>query len=64
MQNLFLAAGAYPVTLDAMTAAGTVDKKALDTVGELPKNRVTPTTAQTDAANALLSKNWAAAIGQ
>ncbi|MEO6310517.1 MAG: ABC transporter substrate-binding protein [Leifsonia sp.] len=64
VQNLFLAAGAYPVTLDAMTAAGTVDKKALDTVGELPKNRVTPTTAQTDAANALLSKNWAAAIGQ
>ncbi|GAA3883341.1 extracellular solute-binding protein [Leifsonia kafniensis] len=63
-QNLFLAAGAYPVTIDAMTAAGTVDKTALDTVGELPKNRVTPTAAQTEAANALLSKNWAAAIGQ
>jgi putative spermidine/putrescine transport system substrate-binding protein len=63
-QNLFLAAGAYPVTIDAMTTAGTVDKKALDTVGELPKNRVTPTTAETDAANTLLSKNWAAAIGQ
>jgi len=63
-QNLFLAAGAYPVTIDAMTTAGTVDKTALDTVGALPKNRVTPTAAQTDAANALLSKNWAAAIGQ
>lgn len=63
-QNLFLAAGAYPVTIDAMTAAGTVDQKALDTVGELPANRVTPTTEQTDAANALLAKNWAAAIGQ
>ena len=62
-QNLYLASGAYPVTLDAMVAAGTVDKKALDSVGELPKERVTPTNAQTDAANALLAKNWAAAIG-
>jgi len=64
VQNLFLASGAYPVTIDAMTKAGTVDKTALETVGELPAQRVTPTTAQTDAANALLSKNWAAAIGQ
>lgn len=63
-QNLFLAAGAYPVTIDAMVKAGTVDTAALDSVGELPKDRVTPTVAQTDAANALLSKNWAAAIGQ
>lgn len=63
VQNLFLASGAYPVTIDAMTKAGTVDKTALSTVGELPKERVTPTTAQTDAANTLLSKNWAAAIG-
>lgn len=63
-QNLFLAAGAYPVTLDAMTAAGTVDQAALDTIGELPADRVTPTTEQTDAANALLATNWAAAIGQ
>ncbi|MEO7146865.1 MAG: ABC transporter substrate-binding protein [Terrimesophilobacter sp.] len=64
VQNLFLASGAYPVTIDAMTKAGTVDKTALDTVGDLPSERVTPTTAQTDAANALLSKSWAAAIGQ
>ncbi|WP_308467253.1 ABC transporter substrate-binding protein [Rathayibacter soli] len=63
-QNLFLAAGAYPVTIDAMTSAGTVDKTALDSVGALPKNRVSATTDQTNAANALLSKNWAAAIGQ
>lgn len=64
VQNLFLASGAYPVTIDAMTKAGTVDQSALDTVGALPEQRVTPTTAQTDAANALLSKNWAAAVGQ
>ena len=63
-QNLFLAAGAYPVTIDAMTAAGTVDQAALDTIGELPADRVTPTTEQTDAANALLATNWATAIGQ
>lgn len=63
VQNLYLASGAYPVTIDAMTKAGTIDKKVLDTVGELPAKRVTPTTAQTDAANTLLAKNWAAAIG-
>ncbi len=63
VQNLFLASGAYPVTIDAMTKAGTVDKTALSTVGELPSERVTPTAAQTDAANTLLAKNWAAAIG-
>ncbi len=62
-QNLYLASGAYPVTIDAMVAAGTVDKTALTTVGELPKDRVTPTPAQTDAANKLLAANWAAAIG-
>ncbi|TAM66925.1 MAG: ABC transporter substrate-binding protein [Microbacteriaceae bacterium] len=64
VQNLFLAAGAYPVTIDAMTSAGTIDKTVLDSVGALPKNRVSPTTDQTNAANALLSKSWAAAIGQ
>ncbi len=63
VQNLFLASGAYPVTLDAMVAAKTVDQAALDTVGALPAQRVSPTTAQTSAANTLLSKEWAKAIG-
>lgn len=62
-QNLYLASGAYPVTLDAMVTAGTVDKTALDSVGELPKERVTPTADQTDAANKLLAEKWAAVIG-
>ena len=62
-QNLYLASGAYPVTLDAMVTAGTVDKTALDSVGELPQERVTPTPAQTDAANKLLAEKWAAVIG-
>jgi putative spermidine/putrescine transport system substrate-binding protein len=63
-QNLFLASGAYPVTIDAMTKASSLDKTALASVGELPKQRVSPTTAQTDTANALLSKSWAAAIAK
>lgn len=63
VQNLYLAAGAYPVTLQALEASKKVDSKALATVGELPKDLVTPTQAQTDAANTLLAAKWAAAIG-
>lgn len=62
-QNLYLAAGAYPVTLVAMVDAGTVDQDALDAVGELPEDLVTPTTEQSEAAAALLAEKWAAAIG-
>ena len=62
-QNLYLAAGAYPVTLVAMIDAGTVDQDALDAVGELPDELVTPTTEQSEAAAALLAEKWAAAIG-
>ncbi|GAB3139552.1 ABC transporter substrate-binding protein [Marisediminicola antarctica] len=62
-QNLYLAAGAYPVTLVAMVDAGTVDQGALDAVGELPEDLVTPTTEQSEAAAALLAEKWAAAIG-
>ncbi|MET3768935.1 putative spermidine/putrescine transport system substrate-binding protein [Marisediminicola sp. UYEF4] len=62
-QNLYLAAGAYPVTLVAMMDAGTVDQDALDAVGELPDELVTPTTEQSEAAAALLAEKWAAAIG-
>ena len=61
-QNLYLAAGAYPVTLQAMTDAGTVDQDALDNVGELPENLVTPTTEESEAAGTLLSTNWANAV--
>ena len=62
-QNLYLAAGAYPVTLVAMIDAGTVDQDALDAVGELPEDLVTPTTEQSEVAAALLAEKWAAAIG-
>ena len=39
-QNLYLAAGAYPVRLAAMAEAGTVDQDALDAVGEQPEDTV------------------------
>ncbi len=61
-QNLYLAAGAYPVTLVAMEKAKTVDTKALDTVGALPKELVTPTDKQAKDAAALLASKWAAAL--
>jgi len=62
-QNLYLAAGAYPVRLAAMTEAGTVDQDALDAVGEQPADTVQLTTEQTEAASALLAGTWAQAIG-
>jgi putative spermidine/putrescine transport system substrate-binding protein len=62
VQNLYLAAGAYPVRLAAMTEAGTVDQAALDAVGEAPEDLVQFTAEQTEAASALLAEKWAAAI--
>lgn len=62
-QNLYLAAGAYPVTLVAMTDAATVDQDALDAVGALPDELLTPSTEQSDAAATLLAEKWASAIG-
>ncbi len=62
-QNLYLAAGAYPVTLPALIESGDVDQDALETVGELPEELVTPSTEESEAAAALLAERWAAAIG-
>ncbi|PPH22298.1 ABC transporter substrate-binding protein [Rathayibacter sp. AY1C4] len=61
-QNLYLAAGAYPVRLAAMTEAGTVDQDALDAVGAAPSDLVQFTEKQTEAASSLLAEKWAAAI--
>ncbi|AZZ54130.1 ABC transporter substrate-binding protein [Rathayibacter festucae DSM 15932] len=61
-QNLYLAAGAYPVRLAAMVDAGTVDKDALDAVGAAPEDLVQFTSEQTEAASALLAEKWGAAI--
>jgi putative spermidine/putrescine transport system substrate-binding protein len=61
-QNLYLAAGAYPVRLQAMIDQGTVDKEALDAVGEAPADLTQFSQEQTEAASALLAAKWAAAI--
>ncbi|PPI54365.1 ABC transporter substrate-binding protein [Rathayibacter toxicus] len=61
-QNLYLEAGAYPVRLAAMTAAGTVNQEALTAVGPMPANLVQFTSEQTEAASALLAAKWTAAL--
>jgi putative spermidine/putrescine transport system substrate-binding protein len=63
VQNLYLAAGAYPVRLQAMIEAGTVDKAALEAVGEPPADLVQFSTEQTEAASTMLAESWAQAIG-
>ncbi|PJJ62203.1 ABC transporter substrate-binding protein [Compostimonas suwonensis] len=61
-QNLYLAAGAFPVRYAAMTDAGTIDADASEAAGSLPEKLVSPDADQTEAANALLAANWATAI--
>ncbi len=63
VQNLYLEAGAFPVRLEAMDAAGTVDAAALKAAGGLPEEQATATTQQTEAANALLAAEWPKVIG-
>lgn len=61
-QNLWLKGGAFPVRLQSMVDAGTVDQASLDAVGAPPADMVQFTAAQTEAASALLAQKWAAAI--
>ncbi|MEA9986630.1 MULTISPECIES: ABC transporter substrate-binding protein [Subtercola] len=63
VQNLYLAAGAFPSTLTAMQTAKTVDTAALAAVGAPPASFVQLTATQATAAAGLLKTNWAAAIG-
>jgi putative spermidine/putrescine transport system substrate-binding protein len=64
VQNLYLAAGAFPVQIAAMDAAGTTDTKAQAIAGKMPSEFVSPSDAQTATAGALLAAKWAAAISQ
>jgi putative spermidine/putrescine transport system substrate-binding protein len=64
VQNLYLAAGAFPVQIAAMDKARTTDTKALAVAGKMPSQFVSPTDAQTTAAGALLTAKWAAAVSQ
>jgi len=61
-QNLFIVGGAYPVTIKTLQDAGTVDKAALEALGELKGDLVTPTAEQAEANAAILASKWAAAI--
>jgi putative spermidine/putrescine transport system substrate-binding protein len=61
-QNLFIVGGAYPVTIQTLQDEGTVDQDALDALGALDGELVTPTSDQAEAAAALLASTWAAAI--
>jgi putative spermidine/putrescine transport system substrate-binding protein len=61
-QNLWLAGGATPVELTAMTSNGTINKAM---AAELPKASGTPvflTTAQNTKAASYLAANWAKAV--
>jgi len=61
-QNLFIVGGAYPVTIQTLQDAGTVDTAALDALGELEGDLVTPTAEQAEANAAILAEKWASAI--
>jgi putative spermidine/putrescine transport system substrate-binding protein len=63
-QNLFLQGYARPIELAAMTANGTVNKKALAALPPAPAGKLTlPTEAQVTAAGATVDSNWASAVG-
>ncbi|HYJ75842.1 MAG TPA: ABC transporter substrate-binding protein [Kineosporiaceae bacterium] len=62
-QNLWLAGGARPVRLEAMTKAGTVDKTALAALPKLTGTPVILTQEQSDKAAAFLKDNWSKSIG-
>jgi putative spermidine/putrescine transport system substrate-binding protein len=63
VQNLYLAAGAYPAQLTAMETAKTVDAATLKKVGAAPKDFVQLNSDQAAAAAKLLSAKWSAAVG-
>jgi putative spermidine/putrescine transport system substrate-binding protein len=63
VQNLYLAAGAYPAQLPAMKKNGTVDKAVLAKVGDAPSDFVQLDSDQAAKASTLLTAKWAAAIG-
>jgi putative spermidine/putrescine transport system substrate-binding protein len=63
VQNLYLASGAYPATLQAMMTNKTVDETTLKSVGEPPKSFVQLTADQASAAATLLASKWSSTVG-
>jgi putative spermidine/putrescine transport system substrate-binding protein len=62
-QNLFLQGAARPVELAAMTAAGTVDAKALSALPQVNGSAKFPTQQQLDTATKTIAGNWASSVG-
>jgi putative spermidine/putrescine transport system substrate-binding protein len=62
-QNLWLAGGARPVRLDAMTKAGTVDQALVKALPQATGTPVILTQEQSDKAAAFLKDNWAKSVG-
>lgn len=61
-QNMWLAGGARPVRMEAMTEAGTIDKDLAAALPEAPKDVVVPTEEQSTNAGTLLGEKWASAV--
>ena len=62
VQNLWLAGGARPVRMEAMTEAGTIDATLAAALPAAPAETVVPTEEQSTAAGKLLGEMWAAAV--
>jgi putative spermidine/putrescine transport system substrate-binding protein len=63
VQNLYLAAGAYPAMLDAMKKDGSVDKDVLQKVGDAPSDVTLLTADQATKAGTQIASLWPAAMG-
>ncbi len=62
VQNLWLAGGARPARMEAMTEAGTIDADLAAALPEVPAETVVPTEEQSTNAGTLLGEKWAAAV--
>ncbi|MEA5117024.1 MAG: ABC transporter substrate-binding protein [Propionicimonas sp.] len=62
VQNLWLAGGARPTRMEAMTKAGTIDAALAAALPQAPDESFVPTADQSTAAGKLLGEKWAAAI--
>lgn len=62
VQNLWLAGGARPIRMEAMTKAGTIDAKLAAALPAAPSETLVATEAQSSAAGKLLGEKWAAAV--
>jgi len=61
-QNLYLAGGARPARMAAMTTAGTIDATLASALPTAPTESDVPTAAQSAAASALLGQKWASSV--